>query len=287
MSWSSIADAIWEGGSVGAGTTRAVLSPLASLFGRVVARRNARFDGMLPRAAALPALSIGNLTVGGTGKTPVAAWCIEQLRARGARPAIVMRGVGDDEWRVHGLLNPGSRVIVSPDRRNGLVVAKTQGADCAVLDDAFQHRQAARVVDIVLVSADRWRGRSHDSDRELFLEVLAEVSGCFNWTVHSYCLMGNHYHLLLETPDGNLSKGMRQLNGVYTQRFNRKHKRVGHVFQGRPSPRGRGEVPCQPPHRQAPAKHRARTPPAPPTPTLPTRGRARCNARRKSSPQPP
>ncbi len=72
-----------------------------------------------------------------------------------------------------------------------------------------------------------------DSDRKLFLEVLAEVSERFNWTVHSYCLMGNHYHLLLETPDGNLSKGMRQLNGVYTQRFNRKHKRVGHVFQGR------------------------------------------------------
>ena len=72
-----------------------------------------------------------------------------------------------------------------------------------------------------------------DSDRELFLEVLAEVSERFNWTVHSYCLMGNHYHLLLETPDGNLSKGMRQLNGVYTQRINRKHKRVGHVFQGR------------------------------------------------------
>jgi len=72
-----------------------------------------------------------------------------------------------------------------------------------------------------------------DGDRELFLDVLAEVSERFNWTVHSYCLMGNHYHLLLETPDGNLSKGMRQLNGVYTQRFNRKHKRVGHVFQGR------------------------------------------------------
>ena len=72
-----------------------------------------------------------------------------------------------------------------------------------------------------------------DRDRELFLEVLGEVSEQFNWTPHAYCLMGNHYHLLLETPDGNLSKGMRHLNGVYTQRFNRKHKRVGHVFQGR------------------------------------------------------
>lgn len=72
-----------------------------------------------------------------------------------------------------------------------------------------------------------------DGDRELFLEVFSEVSERFNWTLHAYCLMSNHYHLLLETPDGNLSKGMRQLNGVYTQRFNRKHKRVGHVFQGR------------------------------------------------------
>ena len=72
-----------------------------------------------------------------------------------------------------------------------------------------------------------------DGDRDLFLKVLGEVSERFNWTAHAYCLMGNHYHLLLETPDGNLSKGMRQLNGVYTQRFNRKHARVGHVFQGR------------------------------------------------------
>ena len=72
-----------------------------------------------------------------------------------------------------------------------------------------------------------------DGDRELFLEVLSETVDRFNWVIHAYCLMSNHYHLLIETPDGNLSKGMRQLNGVYTQRFNRKHKRVGHVFQGR------------------------------------------------------
>jgi putative transposase len=65
------------------------------------------------------------------------------------------------------------------------------------------------------------------------LEVLEEVVQRFNWTVHAYCLMSNHYHLLVETPDANLSQGMRQLNGVYTQRFNRHHRRVGHVFQGR------------------------------------------------------
>jgi REP element-mobilizing transposase RayT len=66
-----------------------------------------------------------------------------------------------------------------------------------------------------------------------FLNVLCVVVKRFNWLVHAYCLMGNHYHLLIETPDGNLSSGMRQLNGVYTQRFNRQHNRVGHLMQGR------------------------------------------------------
>ncbi|MEA3292633.1 MAG: transposase [Pseudomonadota bacterium] len=72
-----------------------------------------------------------------------------------------------------------------------------------------------------------------DTDRQLFMAVLGEVCRLFNWSVHAWCLMNNHYHLLVETPDSNLSRGMRYLNGVYTQRFNRKHSRVGHVFQGR------------------------------------------------------
>lgn len=72
-----------------------------------------------------------------------------------------------------------------------------------------------------------------EQDFTLFIEVLADTCQRFNWVVHSYCLMTNHYHLLLETPDGNLSQGMRQLNGVYTQKFNRKHRRVGHLYQGR------------------------------------------------------
>ncbi len=72
-----------------------------------------------------------------------------------------------------------------------------------------------------------------DEDRRIYLEVLRDVCERFNWVVHAYCLMTNHYHLLIETPDSNLSMGMRQLNGVYTQRFNRKNNRVGHVFQGR------------------------------------------------------
>ena len=72
-----------------------------------------------------------------------------------------------------------------------------------------------------------------DEDRVAWLETLAEVCRRFNWVCHAYCQMTNHYHVLIETPDANLSKGMRQLNGVYTQRVNRTHGRVGHVFQGR------------------------------------------------------
>ncbi|HET9032971.1 MAG TPA: transposase [Dokdonella sp.] len=72
-----------------------------------------------------------------------------------------------------------------------------------------------------------------DADREQFLSVLADVVADFNWICHAYCLMTNHYHLLIETPDGNLSKGMRQLNGVFTQASNRRHARSGHLFQGR------------------------------------------------------
>lgn len=72
-----------------------------------------------------------------------------------------------------------------------------------------------------------------DSDRIAFLEILGQVVENYNWLIHAYCLMDNHYHLLIETPDGNLSKGMRQLNGIYTQTHNRKNHRVGHVFQGR------------------------------------------------------
>lgn len=67
----------------------------------------------------------------------------------------------------------------------------------------------------------------------MFLSTLGQVVVKFNWVCHAWCLMDNHYHLLIQTPDGNLSKGMRQLNGVYTQASNRRHRRVGHLFQGR------------------------------------------------------
>jgi len=72
-----------------------------------------------------------------------------------------------------------------------------------------------------------------EEDRETLLATIKKVIDRYNYLCHAYCLMDNHYHLIIETPEGNLSKGMRQLNGVYTQAFNKKHKRAGHIFQGR------------------------------------------------------
>ena len=72
-----------------------------------------------------------------------------------------------------------------------------------------------------------------DADRPAFLGTLARVVDRFGWLCHAYCLMENHYHLVVETPQPNLSAGMRQLNGIYAQAFNERHDRCGHVFQGR------------------------------------------------------
>jgi len=72
-----------------------------------------------------------------------------------------------------------------------------------------------------------------DFDRTSFLKVLAKVVERYKWKCHGYCLMNNHYHLIVETLTGNLARGMKYLNGVYTQRYNKIHVRHGHIFQGR------------------------------------------------------
>lgn len=83
------------------------------------------------------------------------------------------------------------------------------------------------------------RGHRHesiyedDADREIFLQVLAEAIERYNWRCYAYCQMTNHYHLLVETPDANLSAGMRYVNGVYTQVSNRRHRRTGCLFKDR------------------------------------------------------
>ncbi len=73
----------------------------------------------------------------------------------------------------------------------------------------------------------------NDADRKTFIKVLQETVDGWNLKISAYCLMSNHYHLLVQTPDGNLARCMRHINGIYTQRFNRRHKKEGQLFRGR------------------------------------------------------
>ena len=147
---------VWWDPSRSARVARAVLEPLTAAFYAIVRARNAMYDrGLLPvHTPRVPVISVGNITVGGTGKTPVSSWLATRLEALGARPAIVLRGYGDDEPLVHSRLTPTIPVIANPDRLSGIDRAASAGADVAVLDDAFQHRKVARVGDVVLLSAD-------------------------------------------------------------------------------------------------------------------------------------
>ncbi|HEX3866226.1 MAG TPA: tetraacyldisaccharide 4'-kinase, partial [Gemmatimonadaceae bacterium] len=143
-----------------AAATRAALAPLEGAFRGVVGVRDMLYDaGWLPsHGTRIPAISVGNLTVGGTGKTPVAAWVARELAARGARPAVVLRGYGDDEPLVHRTLNPDVPVFTGADRAAAISAAAASGANVAVLDDGFQHRAVHRDADLVLINADRWTG---------------------------------------------------------------------------------------------------------------------------------
>ena len=154
----NLVERLWFGDDVLARAARAALVPSEALYRASVRVRELLYDSgaFASHDPAIPAVSVGNISVGGTGKTPVAAWIAAELVERGARPAIVLRGYGDDEPLVHARLNPDVPVIVAADRVAGIEQARERGATIAVLDDAFQHRQVSREADIVLVSADRW-----------------------------------------------------------------------------------------------------------------------------------
>ncbi len=166
MSPAELAELIWYGEGFRGSAGRALLAPLSWAFAGGAAIRSWLYEREILEVVspALPALSIGNLTVGGTGKTPVAAELARRLRLAGAQPALVLRGYGDDEPLVHAALNPGVPVFTGADRAAAVREAAAGGADMVVLDDAFQHRRLARQADIVLVSADRWK---HGSRRPL------------------------------------------------------------------------------------------------------------------------
>jgi tetraacyldisaccharide 4'-kinase len=138
---------------------------LAPVYGAVVGLRNARFNaGRGVVTLDRPVLSIGNLTVGGTGKTPMVAWVVDRLLEAGRRPCIAMRGYKSrggesDEAREYHRRFPGVPVVARADRVEGLIAlfgtSEGEGVDCIVLDDGFQHRRLARQLDIVLIDATR------------------------------------------------------------------------------------------------------------------------------------
>jgi tetraacyldisaccharide 4'-kinase len=106
--------------------------------------------------AHIPVISIGNIGVGGAGKTPFAAWISGRLQASGHSPAIVLRGYGTDEILVHRELNPAIPVFADPRRSAAVEAAASAGCTVAILDDGFQHRAMARDLDLLLISVDSW-----------------------------------------------------------------------------------------------------------------------------------
>ncbi len=147
------------------GPLRPLGGPLSALYRLGLARKTRAFDdGQGVVTIDRPVLSVGNLSVGGTGKTPVVAWIVRTLAAAGRTPAVAMRGyrsVGgvSDEADAYRRAFPGLQVVAQPDRLEGLfrMFATDEGraVDCVVLDDGFQHRRIARQLDLVLVDATR------------------------------------------------------------------------------------------------------------------------------------
>ncbi|MFI5229123.1 MAG: tetraacyldisaccharide 4'-kinase [Gemmatimonadales bacterium] len=177
MAERGLLDDLWYGEGALARASRLVATPASGLFGVIVGARDLMYDAgwLRTRATGIAVVSVGNLTVGGTGKTPVAAWVAHELAQRGARPAVVLRGYGGDEPLVHAALNPSIPVVASADRVAGVARAAALGATIAVLDDAFQHRRIRRNADLVLVSADRWTPRVRLLPAGPWREPLAAV----------------------------------------------------------------------------------------------------------------
>ena len=129
------------------------------LYGAVLALRNWYYDRVGGRRAGVPVVSIGNITVGGSGKTPMAIWAVERLHGMGRRPAIVMRGYKGsavspgDEVRMLRARLPEVPVVANPDRLAGAAEAARRGADVVVLDDGFQHRRLGSDLELVLIDA--------------------------------------------------------------------------------------------------------------------------------------
>lgn len=154
---------MWRGeGRVGDRVLATLALPPELLFRLGVTLRRRAYDlGAIPsRKGAIPVVSVGNLAVGGTGKTPVSGWLVRELQARGWDPALVSRGYGADELLLHQRWNPEVPTIRAVRRIEGVEAAVRQGRNIVVLDDGFQHRGLRRDLDVLLLSpAHPLRGR--------------------------------------------------------------------------------------------------------------------------------
>lgn len=148
---------LWRRRSWKARAARAMLLPFSALYGAAVTLRAVPYRLRIaqPRRLPLPAIAVGNLSVGGTGKTPLVAWIAAECRRTGRRPGILLRGYGRDEVLLHGQLTPDAVVVANPDRVAGAEVARAHGADVLVLDDAFQVLDTARDLNIALLAAEQ------------------------------------------------------------------------------------------------------------------------------------
>jgi tetraacyldisaccharide 4'-kinase len=135
----------------------AALLPAEALYRVGIALRNHGYDRGLLRSnrADMPVISVGNIAVGGSGKTPFTHWLAVRLQQRGEHPVIVHGGYAEDEPELHRQWSPDVPVIVDRDRVRAARRARALGGSVLVLDDGFQHRRLRRDLDIVLVSADR------------------------------------------------------------------------------------------------------------------------------------
>ncbi|MCH2140172.1 MAG: tetraacyldisaccharide 4'-kinase [Phycisphaerales bacterium] len=142
---------------------KSVLSPISVAYGLVVDARNARYDsGRGVIDVGCPVISIGNITAGGTGKTPMVRWFAEELIALGRQPAIALRGYGrgtgaSDEAMEHEASLPEVSVLANPNRTAAIIQHRAMHPECdvIVLDDGFQHRKVARSMDVVLIDGRR------------------------------------------------------------------------------------------------------------------------------------
>ena len=142
---------------VGGSAALALLALAEAPYRLVVAARNARYDRTAPPPTPIPVVSVGNLTVGGTGKTPVVRWLGAWFRQAGVGAAVLLRGYGADEAALHRRWFGDGAVFVGRDRAALAAAAGRRGHRLALLDDGFQHRRLGRALDLLLVAAeDPW-----------------------------------------------------------------------------------------------------------------------------------